>query len=364
MNASRITAVVLVLAAAGWIASGHMKSDADTKPADTKAADQAKPEKLFRVAVQRAELQQHQRTLTLSGRTEADKKVTVMARTGGVVTKLDVRRGSHVKKGDVIAVLSDDAREAQVAQAQALFEQRKDELSAKKKLIEMGSMPRLELGNLQSQYKAAQAALAAAVAEQDRGIVRAPWDGIVTDVPIDVGQAAFSFMGQNIAQMVSLDPMLAVVEVSERKLAGLTVGTPAEVRLISGQTAQGRIRYVSKSASDKTRTYRVEVEIPNKDGKIPDGITCEVNIKMAPVEAVRLPRSALTFSSAGDLGVRTVDDNGLVAFVPVDIAEDEQNFMWVNGVARNAQVIVEGQDFVREGEKVDIAAPAERTARQ
>jgi multidrug efflux system membrane fusion protein len=152
--------------------------------------------------------------------------------------------------------------------------------------------------------------------------------------------------------------------VSERKLAGLSVGAPAEVRLITGQTAQGHIRYVSKSASDKTRTYRVEVEIPNPDGTIPDGITCEVKIKMAPVEAVHLPRSALTFSSAGDLGVRTVDDTGLVAFVPVDIAEDEQNSMWVNGVAENAQVIIEGQDFVREGEKVDVVKTAERTAQQ
>ena len=54
----------------------------------------------------------------LSGRTEADERVTVTARTGGVLTELRVRRGTRVKKGDIIAVLSDDARKAQVAQAQ------------------------------------------------------------------------------------------------------------------------------------------------------------------------------------------------------------------------------------------------------
>ena len=59
--------------------------------------------------------------LILSGRTEADKKVTITARTGGVLTEMRVKRGQLVKQGEVIAVLSDDAREAQVQQATALF---------------------------------------------------------------------------------------------------------------------------------------------------------------------------------------------------------------------------------------------------
>ena len=57
------------------------------------------------------------------------------------------------------------------------------------------------------------------------------------------------------------------------------------------------------SASPSTRTYRIEVEAPNPNGDIPDGITAEVAIPLAPVEAAQVPRSALTFSSAGDIGV-------------------------------------------------------------
>ena len=69
--------------------------------------------------------------------------------------------------------------------------------------------------------------------------------------------------------------------------------------------------------------------------------------------ATRVPRSALTFSSAGDLGVRTVGDDGKVGFVPVSVVEDEQSYMWVAGIADGARVIVQGQDFVREGQKVE-----------
>lgn len=356
MKASRITAVGLVAAAALWIASGHFmpretaESRASVRP--NEAAEQP-----FRVGVIQSREVSHRRRLVLSGRTEADRKVTAVARTGGVLTELRVRRGSQVKKGDIIAVLSDEAREAQVAQARALLEQRKAELDAKRRLIELNAIPRLELSNLEAQHKAAQAALAAAEAERDRGLVTAPWSGVVTEVQAEVGSSAFSMAGREVATIVALDPMLAVVEVSERRLGGVKPGHEANVRLVSGETVTGRVRYVSKTASATTRTYRVEVEIDNSSGSIPDGITAEVTIPLAPVPATRVPRSALTFSSRGELGVRTVGKDETVGFAPVTVVEDDQAFMWVGGVPDGSRVIVQGQDFVREGIKV-AATPA------
>ena len=132
--------------------------------------------------------------------------------------------------------------------------------------------------------------------------------------------------------------------------------------MTSGQTRTGRIRYVSQSASQTTRTYRVEVELPNADYSIPDGITAEVTIPLAPTPATRVPRSALIFSSAGDLGVRTVDKDGKVAFAPATVVEDDQNFMWLRGVPNGARVIVQGQDFVREGSLVDAVIAPEQSA--
>jgi multidrug efflux system membrane fusion protein len=361
MKASRVTAISLVAAATGWIASGYLFPH---EHAESQAAITTKDpvHKLFRVAVAETTLAPHSRRLVLSGRTEADRKVMAVARTGGVLTELRVRRGDRVKKGDVIAVLSDEAREAQVEQARAMLTQKKAELDARRKLIENGTMPRLDLGNLEAHYKAAEAGLAAAEAERDRGVVRAPWSGIITDTTAEVGQAAFSMAGREIAQIVSLDPMLAVVEVAERKLAGVKVGDTAEVRLVTGQTARGKIRFVSKSASQTTRTYRVEVEMENPTGAIPDGITCEVAIPMAPVMAARVPRSALTLSSSGDVGIRAVTADGIVGFMPVAVVEDNHTVMWVTGVPGGTQVIVQGQDFVREGQRVETVPAEVKTA--
>jgi multidrug efflux system membrane fusion protein len=362
MKASRLTAVGLVAAAGLWIASGHFLPHESAESRAAVRGGEGEAKKLFRVAVVGTTVVPHSRKLTVAGRTEADKRVTVTARTGGVLTELRVKRGMWVKKGEIIAILSDEAREAQVAQAEAVVTQKRTELDAKRALIMTGTLPRLQLVDLEAQVKAAEAALAGAEAERDRGVVRAPWSGVVHDVPVEVGQAAFSFAGREIATLVALDPMLAVVEVAERKLAGIKVGDTADVRLVTGELASGKIRFVAKTASQTTRTYRVEIELPNADGKIPDGITAEVAMPLSPTPATRIPRSALTFSSTGNLGVRAVGADETVEFVPVNVVEDEQGFMWVTGIAEGSRVIVQGQDFVREGQKVDAVMTPSLTA--
>jgi len=362
MKASRLNAVGLVAAAGLWIASGHFLPHESAESRAAVRSGEGEAKKLFRVAVVGTTVVPHSRKLIVAGRTEADKRVTLTARTGGILTELRIKRGSWVQKGEVIAVLSDEAREAQVAQAEAVVTQRRTELDAKRALILTGTLPRLQLVDLEAQLKAAEAALAAAEAEHDRGIVRAPWSGVVHDVAVEVGQAAFSMAGREIASLVALDPMLAVVEVAERQLAGIKVGAVAEVRLVTGERTSGKVRFVAKTASLTTRTYRVEIELPNADGSIPDGITAEVLVPLAPVLATRVPRSAVTFSSAGNLGLRVVDANDTVEFVPVGVIEDEQSLMWVTGLADRSRVIVQGQDFVREGQTVDAVGVPELTA--
>lgn len=353
---SRLLAIVLVVGAAAWIGSGVL-GEAERKTAPPPHSVEAKP--LFKVSVRPVASELHARAITLSGRTEAERRATAVARTSGVIVDLKVRRGSQVKAGDVIAVLSDEAREAQVIQAKARLEQRRIELRGRLRLIESGTYPAINRPQLEAEMKGAEAAYAQAEAEWKKGDVVAPMGGVVDNVPVEVGQALQSFMsGTTIAEIVALDPMLAVVEVAERQLSGVKVGETAEVRLVTGETVTGKVRFVSAKASAQTRTYRVEIRLDNPQGAIPDGLTCEVVLKLAPVKASRIPRSALTFSGEGRLGVRIVGDDGKVAFVPVAIVEDSPREIWAAGLGASAKVIVQGQDFVKEGEAVEAVQAA------
>ncbi len=354
MTASRIVAVVIVLAVAAWIGSGRFGGAQSEAPATTAALQQPEAQP-FRVAVVPVDVVPHARRVVLSGRTEADRRAMAVTRASGVIQELKVRRGAVVKKGEVIAVLSDEAREAQVLQARARLVQRRQELGARIKLIEQGNLPALQKPGLEAELKAAEALLAAAEAEREKSEVLAPISGIVNDVPVEVGQALQA--NANVAEVIAGDPMLAVVEIAERQIASLKVGDKAKVRLVTGAKLEGAVRFISQKASQQTRTYRVEIALANLEGTIPDGVTCEVILSLAPVPATRVPRSALTFSSEGKLGVRIVKPDALVAFVPVGVVEDGLAAVWVSGLAPAARLIVQGQDFVREGVKVE-AVPA------
>jgi multidrug efflux system membrane fusion protein len=354
MLVSRLIAFFIVVGASLWIGSGVFGRTED--PAhDPAAAADAPAAAPFQVAVMEAQREMHARSIVLSGRTEADDRASAIARTPGTLVELKVSRGDAVKEGDVIAVLSDEARLAQVEQARARLTQRRAELDARLQLIRKGVAPAIEKTQIEAELRGAEAALAQAEAEADRGQVLAPITGTVSQVPVSTGQAMQ--LGSVVAEIVALDPMLAVVEVSEQRLGGVKVGDPAAVRLVTGQTAEGKVRFISPTASEQTRTYRVDIEIDNPAADIADGVTAEVGLKLAPAEAVRVPRSALTFSADGTLSVRVVEAGERVASVPVQMVEDSSDQVWVAGPADGARIIVQGQDFVKDGTVV-AAVPA------
>ena len=165
------------------------------------------------------------------------RKVMTVARTGGMLTELKVRRGIARQEGrrDRRAVGRGARGAGHAGEGAARSAQGRARRQAPADRAQRHAAARTGPISRRS-IKAAEAAVApprpsATAASSPR---RGP--ASITEVPAEVGGAAFSFAGKEIAQIVALDPMLAVVEVSERKLAGIKVGDTAEVRLVTGQT--------------------------------------------------------------------------------------------------------------------------------
>lgn len=356
---SRVISVAIFLAAGAWIVSGELTpANVETPPPEESVEDPASTTQKVGVALATPEF--HQRQIALSCLTEADNSSVAVARGVGVIVELNVKRGSTVRADDVIATLSDEGRVAAVKQAEALLAQRKAEYDANKALIDRGSAPKNDLPALEAAVASAEATLATAEAMADRSIVRSPIDGVVDEVPVQVGQAVQA--STLIAEIIDPDPMLAVGAVSERERGYIKDGQSAEIRFIDGQTVEGTISFVGLSADEATRTYPVEARMDNPDALIPDGVTCDMEVTTDPVEAAAVNRSALIFSDAGELGIRIVDDEGRARFKAVTIVDDSRESVWVSGVDKATQVIVVGQYFVQDGdvvEAVSIVAEAE-----
>ena len=345
----RIAALAVLGAVGLWIGLGEFGSSG-SRPTPARAAETA-PTVMKKVGVVKVTAEPYRRSLIVSGRTEANKTVAVSTRGPGIVDDLPVAKGSTVPAGTVVARLADEGRAAALKQAEAQYAQRRAEYDAAARLTETGANPRLNLSASRVAVEAAAAALEIARVEVDKKSLVTPIAGIVDQIPVERGQALGD--GRLVATVLSLDPLVVAGEVSERAVARVTVGRPAEIRLVSGETVPAKVSYVSRSAAERTRTYRIEVEAANPDNRIAAGLTAEISLPSDPMAAVRLPRSVLSLADDGTIGVRFVDDASKVVFAPVELLDDTPQGLWLGGVPDGARVIVAGQEFVKAGEKVD-----------
>ncbi|RMD49324.1 MAG: efflux RND transporter periplasmic adaptor subunit [Alphaproteobacteria bacterium] len=288
--------------------------------------------------------------VVLRGRTEADRRVDVRSETSGRVVSEPQAKGSPVKAGDVLCRIDEGTRPARVAEARARLAQAEDELEAAEKLASGGFASERRLINARAQLESARAALAAAEDELARTVIRAPFDGVLDTDTAELGSLLQP--GALCARVVDLDPILLVGWATEMDVGRIRVGAPAGGRLLDGRELHGKVTHVGVSADPATRTYRVEIAVPNPDGAIRDGATVEIFIALAGTRAHEVPASALTLDGQGRLGLRLIED-GRARFHPVEVLRDAPNGVWVSGLPETADIIVVGQEFVTDGRRVE-----------
>ena len=120
----------------------------------------------------------------------------------------------------------------------------------------------------------------------------------------------------------------------------------------SGEVS-GVVSFLSRSADALTRTFRVEIEVPNTDLAIADGQTAEIMIAAEGSLAHLIAQSSLTLNDEGALGVRSVNSENMVEFHPVTLIRDTVDGVWVSGLPEQINIIVVGQEFVRAGVRAE-----------
>lgn len=350
----RMLALVVFVLAALWVLTGHFASvgSEEASAAEAQAAEPAAQTPKRTVAVVMAELSDYARLIRISGVTEADKLAILAARSNGVVQELGAEQGDMVARGATVMLLEGEEVRAAVKAAEDQLAQAAEQLAVGEALNAKGSLPETEVTARRAAKTAAEGALAQARAAADRLSLTAPFAGTVDAVNVELGE--WVQQGTPIATLISLDPIVVKAEVSERDVAHVSVGAKALVRLVSGVALEGTVRHLARKASDRTRTFALEVDLPNPDGQIPSGMTAELRLTAATQPALTVPRSVLTLNEAGQVGLRLVDDKDIAGFLPVDLIDDTEAGFVVTGVPQGARVIVAGQDLVRDGEIVQV----------
>ncbi len=308
----------------------------------------------------------------LRGRTQARATVTAVAETAGAVDVVHVTKGQRVEVGDKLCTLDQGTRaaavaqaEAGVAQAQAALAQAQLSFDTNVDLRNRGLAPAnsanaVEVGLAQANagVSQAQAGLDNAKAELARTEIVAKVAGLVQDPIANTG--AMLNPGAPCATIVQLNPIVFSGMVPEAHIGLARIGLEATIKTVTGQSVEGKVTYIASVADNATRAFPAEIEIPNEDYAIRDGVTAEAVVNIGTAPGHLLPQSVLTLDDDGVLGVRTVE-NGIVAFHAITIVSDTREGVWVTGLPIRADVITIGQENVSAGQAVE-ASPAPDTA--
>jgi multidrug efflux system membrane fusion protein len=327
--------------------------------------------------------------ILLRGQTEAARDVTVRAETGGTVISEPLRKGATIAAGTALCRLDPGTRGATLAESEARLDEARARIpeaaarvteaearmreaeinqTAASRLSEGGfasatrvagadatlSSAQAALSTAKSGLESAQAGIRGAEASVDRARddmkkleIRAPFAGLLESDTAELG--SFLQPGDPCATVIQLDPIKLVGFVPETQLGLVHVGAEAGARLASGAQAQGRVTFLARSADEMTRTFRVEVEVPNTDLALSDGQTAEILIAGGGTRAHLLPASALTLDDRGVLGVRIIDAERTAQFAPVTVLRDTVDGVWLTGLPETVDVILVGQEYVIDG---------------
>jgi len=317
--------------------------------------------------------------LVLPADIEAERQTPIFARTDGYLKSWSVDIGTHVKAGQLLAVIDapevdDQLRQARADEQQALANSQLAQVTAQRwqQLLQTNSVSRQETDIKVSDAQAKQALLASMQANvhrltqlQSYEKVGAPFDGIITARNTDVGALiqAGSAGGpvKELFDIATTSTLRVYVDVPQNDSAASVDGIAAYLTLpqFPGRTFPGTIARNTGTINAVTRTLRVEVDIPNPDASVLPGSYGQVHMALPTARpGYSLPVNTLLYRPQG-VQVATVDAQGKVALKTLTLGRDFGTRIEVlTGLGPNDNVILNPSDSIAQGESVHIDTSA------
>ena len=351
MKKSYLISLAIVVAIALWMLAGRVTPDRSDAVA---AKPERTPTTAMVVAVETKTARDIVRYIVAHGHVEPHRVVTVRAQTAGRIAALGASEGDRVHAGDVLATIADDDRPAQLKKARARVTERQQAHERVKRLANKGYQAESQRDEILADLAIAEAELEAVRIDIEKTTIRAPFDGTLELRDVEYGD--YVEVSGEIATIVDNNPLVVAVQIAQHNIGRITLGDAVNVIFASGESGIGEVRYIAPRAEQATRTFRVEIDVANPDSRIRSGMSAEARIPTGTVSAQFVSSALLSLDAGGVIGIKTVDDDNVVAFHPIDIVMSEKDGIWVSGLPEVARVIAVGHGFVAAGQTVRVNA--------
>lgn len=334
-----------------WVLSGYFTRNTEMALAQAQAESQE-----LLVEVESRSSQPVEQEVVFSGRSIPARVVDLRAETAGAIVEIGGTRGDVVKKGESIVQINIRHRLQLEKEAEAILKQRELEYDASVGLSKKGFQSETKLAEAYAQLETARAQLEGIQDDIKRTQIRSPFDGKLQERFVEVGDYVKD--GDKIAELIELNPLVVLGNVTEQDILHLRQGEIAHVTFgKDARVHEGVIRYIAPGADASSRTFAIEVLLDNPDSAIPAGMTAEVRVPYGSASAYFISPALLALNEHGALGVKGVNAQNVVEFYPATVVKSGSDGVWVSGLPEQVRIITRGQGFARVGETVSVTSP-------
>ena len=416
-RASYVWATLVALVVIGWMVSGSFTNDAATETAagqtatDTASTVTGAAAASPRISAVTVENAQIRRSIRASGITAPNAVFTISAQTGGTIKEVPVTEGTAVAKGDLLVVMDTDTLPSRIAAAKAEIAAAKaavataqnlargtyaEERAAAKANLDVATQ-RLEIGeklvsknfsapvdltqlranfenarmalariDLEKNYRAQldisqnearlEAAKSNLVVLQDqvrKSRISAPISGWLETLHVDTGEQMPA--GAVAATILDMDQLSIVVAVPQTNIAQVAIGNAVSIDVAGIGRRKGTVSKIASISTSTTRTFDVEITVPNPDRTLRAGMTVEADIDVGFQPAFGMSPAHLSVAADGSLTAK-IDQGGFVKVIPVELVRSGVEQVFVSGLSNGDTLLTFGQAFVEAGDPVRILA--------
>lgn len=346
----------LVLAAAGLAAvvlagCGRPPAGAGGPPEDfavNAVVAQANPENVKEI-------------IQVVGSLKARDAVDLVSEINATVAEVRFADGQAVKAGDTLVKLDDTRLTARRDEAKARFLLAETNYRRSQSLFNNQTISKQEMDQAQAEFDAAHASLRVLERDLKDTLIKAPFDGVVSEKRVSVGQ--FLTVGAPVTRLIRMDPLELEFRVPEREAARLIPGSRVVMQTVSrpGAPVEGVVFFVDPQVEEQSRTVLTKALVENTDDSLKPGMygTVDVVIEERP-DALVIPEASVRYAG-DDASVVVMNAEGRAEFRPVTIGQRFPGRVEIaSGLQPGERVVVEGYQKMGPGTRIMISAKSEQ----
>lgn len=296
----------------------------------------------------------------LQGSVDTKENIIINAEYPGTLLSVLVKEGQSVRKGQLLAKIDDGGLAAQLSQLQVQADLAQTTFERQKRLWDQKIGSEIQFLQAKTQYESVQNSVSQLRSQLAKTNVTAPFSGTIDEIISQQGTNVSP--GTPIMRIVSLDDMYIDVEVPEKYLSNIEKGTTVKINFpILKDTIESKVRQVSSYINPSNRSFKIQVDVPNKKGQIKPNLTARVNINDYTNEkAILIPQSIVSENADGEQYAYVVKDKdtGDIAVakrVIIKTGRTQGDLIEVlEGIESGDEIIDEGARRVQDNQKVKI----------